>query len=128
MRHTPLQCGLDKYVHLDRDLDSLSLPAFAQQAEGVSGMAGRSDRAGLPLQPQSLSLCLHDQVVGIKGNCLSGKYDAWLGFAMVDSATPGANHRHGGPADRAHRTEIDFAAICTELPFDFARHPLPLRA
>lgn len=128
-RHTPLQCGLDKYCHLDRDLDSLSLSALRQQrATGVSERLVGLVVPKMPAWPQQLQLLLNEQAVGeLGGHCLSARYDAWLGLAMVK--TEALQCLQQQPESLMLVTELGrFVAKVTELPFDFAQLGLAERA
>ncbi|MEM7379138.1 MAG: dimethylsulfoniopropionate demethylase [Pseudomonadota bacterium] len=86
---TPLQCGLDKYCHLDRDIESMSLPALRLQREfGVPSRLVGVIAEGVPSAPKAIAppLLLHGEPVGdVTSQCLSARWDAWLGFAMLDA-------------------------------------------
>lgn len=86
---TPLQCGLEKYCHLDRDLESMSLPALRRQRElGVPSRLIGVIAPGLIDMPTALApqLSLRGEPVGqVTSQCLSARWAAWLGFAMLDS-------------------------------------------
>lgn len=135
MSHSPLQVGLDKYVHLDRDLESMSLDALRKQKEeGIVEQLIGVVVPHMPAQPQSLELLLNENVVGkVNAHCMSGRYDAWLGIAMINSAVLSELESIKKAEDGADhcltlRTEQgDFSATCTPIPYDFASLNLPLR-
>ena len=128
--HTPLQCGLDKYCHLDKNIESMSLDALRKQkAEGIPSRLVGVAIPSISKLPESASVLVNGLLAGeITSQCLSGKYDAWLGLVMMDSeaittakSQPDSLHLHVG--------DNDFNGFCVELPFAFdtmqleARHP-----
>lgn len=128
--HTPLQCGLDKYCHVDKDLDSMSLDALRKQKEeGVPSRLVGIVIPGMAELPKSPSLLVNGLLAGeITSQCLSGKYNAWLGFVMMDSETI-LTAKNDPDSLRLHSGDQDFTGFCVELPFAFgtmqleARHP-----
>ncbi len=128
MSHTPLQCGLDKYCHLDQDLDSMSVAALARQlAEGVPSRLMGLVIPELASAPAKAEVLLDNTVVGeVTAHCLSGRYDAWLGLAMIDTAAINAVNPPGLLPGQASAQNItvrmpdgDYTASCVEVPFDF---------
>ena len=120
-RHTPLQCGLDKYCHLDRGLESLSVKALAKQrTAGVSSRLMGVVVPKMPVSPQSVVLRVGDMPAGnVTSHCLSARYDAWLGIAMMGS--PAIEFARGENGYLNVETEhCKFNGRCVELPFDFS--------
>ncbi len=126
--HSPLQCGLDKYCHLDRGLESLSVPALTKQRdEGVPSRLVGIISKEMPEQPTAPSLRLDGKEIGeITSHSLAGKYDAWLCFALLDSAE--IERLQASSEGFTVVTESgEYAAQMAELPFDFSSIELPLR-
>ena len=128
-RHNVFQCGLEKFCHLDRDLASMSLPALRRIREhGVDkrlvGLVGRQ----IDQMPINIDVKLDGERVGhITSSCISARYDAWLGFGMLDIA---AIHQAKHNIERVLIIETESggqAVACTELPFDFAALNIDLR-
>lgn len=119
-RHTPLQCGLDKYCHLDKDLASMSLPALRQQRDaGVTSRLIGVIVPGLAETPQNPHILVDGLLAGeVTSHCLSGKYNAWLGMVMMD-ATAISVAANQPDSLRLHTDDNDHAGFCTELPFAF---------
>lgn len=118
--HTPLQCGLDKYCHLDKNLESLSLDALRQQkAEGIPSRLVGVVIPDLTTLPEAPHILVNGLLAGeITSQCLSGKYNAWLGMVMMDS--PAITTSQNQPDSlRLHTINDDFTGFCVELPFDF---------
>lgn len=119
-RHTPLQCGLDKFCHLDKDLDSMSLPALRRQRDaGVPSRLMGVIVPGLAELPQHPHILVDGLLAGeVTSHCLSGKYNAWLAMVMMDSAAieVAANQPD---SLRLHSADSDYPGFCTELPFAF---------
>ena len=127
-RHTPLQCGLDKFCHVDKDIDSLSISALRAQKE-----AGTPSRLigvvahEMPAQPQTAKLLIDGAEVGeITSHCLSAKYDAWLAFAVLDTADIEALSSQQKQLTIS-TDQGDFIGICAEIPFDFDQLQLQKR-
>ena len=119
-RHTPFQCGLDKYCHTDRDIDSMSLPALRVQREaGVPSRLVGLIAHEMPQNPAQVSLKIDGDSVGeLTSHCLSAKYDAWLGFALLD--TQDIDALSSGAKKLTISTEQgDFGGMVAELPFNF---------
>lgn len=126
--HTPLQCGLDKFCHLDRDIDSMSVAALRTQKEaGVPSRLVGVAAPGMPGQPKDVKLLIDGHDVGvITSHSLSAKYDAWLGFVILD--TPHINALSSGAKQLTISTDLgDFSGQCAELPFKFDQLNLPAR-
>ena len=119
-RHTPLQCGLDKYCHLDRDLDSLSIVALnAQKEAGIPRRLVGVIAPEMPTQPKAVFLKIDDETVGeITSSCLSSRYDAWLGFAILE--TYDIEALSSQEKQLTISTDLgDFNGFYVELPFKF---------
>ena len=128
-RHTPFQCGLDRFCNLDRNLASMSIEALRmERARGAHrrlvGLVGPE----LEMAPGELSVYLEDRVAGrITSACLSAKYAAWLGFAMLDSAAIEQVNSGGVPGFTVRTLQGEQVLRCSELPFDFGALQLTLR-
>ena len=128
-RHTPFQCGLDRFCNLDRNLASMSIEALRRErARGADrrlvGLVGPE----LEMAPGELSVYLEDRVAGrITSACLSAKYAAWLGFAMLDSAAIEQVNSGGVPGFTVRTLQGEQVLRCSELPFDFGALQLTLR-
>ncbi len=114
---TPLQCGLDKYCHLDRGLESLSVAALAKQkAEGVPSRLMGIVVPGMTQPPQTAHVLVDGLLAGeVTSHCVSARYDGWLAFALMDSSAI----RTAQGAVSVHTEQGDFDGLCVELPFDF---------
>lgn len=127
-RHTPLQCGLDKFCHLDANLESMSLPALRQQR--VTGVPSRLMGVvvpGLAETPDNPHVLVNGLLAGeVHSHALSGKYDAWLGLVMMDAAAI-ATLENQPESLRLHCGTQDYAGFCAELPFAFDTMSLELR-
>lgn len=126
---TPLQCGLDKYCHLDRDLPSLSVAALAKQIEeGVPSRLMGVVVPKLPGQCAEISLAIDGFDCGdITSMSYSARYDAWLAFALFDSAHIEAIV--SGASSLSAQTDCGlFDAIISELPFDLDALGLKVRS
>jgi len=123
---TPLQCGLDKYCHLDRNLPSMSVAALAKQKEeGVpSRLMGVVVRE-LPTYCNEIVLTIDGFDCGdITSLSFSARFDAWLAFALFDSAHIEAIV--SGASNLSVHTDYGaFEAILCELPFEL--HTLSLK-
>jgi dimethylsulfoniopropionate demethylase len=109
---SPLECGLDQYVSLDADINSLSLPALRQQvpARQLKGLV--IDQA---CQLIDQNVYLGGQCVGqITSQAYSPKYGVHLAFVLCSLPALGAsltldiNCQQGTVSGRV-----------TSLPFDF---------
>ena len=116
---TPLQCGLDKYCHLDRNLPSLSVAALAKQKEeGVPSRLMGVVVPELPTYCNEIVLTIDGFDCGdITSLSFSARYDAWLAFALFDSAHIEAIIS-GASSLSVHTDYGPFDAILSELPFD----------
>lgn len=86
---SPLQCGLDKYCHLDRDLDSISLPALRRQREQGLSWRLMGLRSSQPTQlfGWDSPVYLGDQVCGsLRSEVLHHRWNEWLGMASIDES------------------------------------------
>jgi len=120
--------SFDKFCHMDRDIDSLSIAALrAQKEAGVPSRLMGAVAPEMPAQAKSIKLLIDGNEVGeITSHCLSAKYDAWLGFAILD--TPHIEALSSQQKQLTISTDQgDFSGICAELPFDFAQLKLQLR-
>ena len=119
-RHTPLECGLEKFCNLDSNIDSMSLPALRNQRDdGIQqklvGIVGE----GMSEQPDTIQLLVDGENVGeITSHSISAKYYAWLAFAMIDLKT--IEDLSSGKKTLTIKTEHgEFAGIVSRLPFKF---------
>ncbi len=126
---TPLQCGLDKYCHLDRGLPSLSVAALAKQkSQGVPSRLMGIVAPDLPNTCSEFSIKIDGKTISgeITSHCYSVKYNAWLGFAMIDS-----NHiesvKSGQSSVQLHTNEGHCAVHLSELPFKLDKMALDRR-
>ena len=137
-RHTVFECGLDKFCHLDRELPSMSLQALrAIRDQGVSRRLVGLVSEGLEAMPVDTAVRLDGRTVGhITSSCISARYDAWLGFAMLDVDAIEADSAAGAGA-LTIETETGLESVRrAELPFDFqvlklarrVREPAPATA
>lgn len=127
-RHTPLQCGLDKFCHLDAELNSMSLPALRKQrTAGVPSRLVGVVVPGLHETPQNPHILVDGLLAGeVRSHSLSGKYDAWLGLVMMDRAAI-ATANNQADSLRLYTPDNDYPGFCAELPFAFATINLNLR-
>ncbi len=111
---TPLQVGLDRFCHLDEDLDSMSLPALrAQREQGVPSRLMGLVVPGLERTVEDM------QIYNPSGECVgeltsqvySPRFNAWLGYALVERAAFDLPQL-GIDANR-HQAHV------SELPFNF---------
>ncbi len=115
---TPLQCGLDKYCHLDRDLPSLSVDALAEQKK--NGVPSRLMGVVVPKLPKAcveMELMIDGFASGeITSHSYSARYDAWLAFVLFD--TPQINAVLEGASILSVQTsQGQYDAVMSELPF-----------
>ena len=125
---TPLQCGLDKFCHLDRDIDSMSIAALrAQQVAGIPSRLIGLAAAEMPAQPKSVKLLIDGKAVGdLTSQCLSAKYDAWLGFAYLDTSLIDALSSNKKQLTIS-TDQGDFIGQLAEIPFKFDQLKLQTR-
>ena len=127
--HTPLQCGLEKFCDLHADIESMSIQALrAHKAQGVSprlmGIVGR----GLCSLPDEQGVYSGNKQVGqITSQCLSAKYDAYLGFAMLEKVPIMEAVNKPGEALTVIVGKQPTAVSCHAIPFDFKTLDLGLR-
>lgn len=81
--NNPFECGLDRYINLDADIKSLSLPALRQ-------VAGQHDKQlmGLvfpqPMPALPTHIIVDNQTIGhVTSHCWSPRYGKYLAFAML---------------------------------------------
>lgn len=115
---SPLQCGLDKYCHLDRDLPSLSVAALAeQQKQGVPSRLMGVVVPDLPKSCVDIELLIDDVASGeITSQSHSARFDAWLAFALFDTAQIEAV-LEGKSQLSVLTSHGAFSAVMSELPF-----------
>lgn len=94
---TPFECGLDSYINLDADIDSLSLPALkamaGKQTRKLVGLA--FDRS--PAMPASRlggsDIVIDDEIIGeIRSQAWSYRYNKNLAIAMLPLSYISQNH------------------------------------
>lgn len=125
-RHSVFECGLDKFCHLDRDLPSMSLGALrAIRDSGVSQRLVGLISVGQQEMPVITDVNHNGATAGhITSSCISARYDAWLGFAMLGLDAIEASR---APV-LTIRTESGVESVrCVDLPFDFSVLDIPLR-
>lgn len=110
--NTPLECGLDRYVSLDSDIESLSIDALRKQkiTQCLMGVFVEGANSNLG------DFVYHnDQVVGeIRSQAWSPRYQAQLAFAMCQLS--GIEGKSEFTVDTASgRTNVKL----TSLPFNF---------
>ena len=128
-RHTVFECGLDKFCHLDRDLASMSLRALREaRDEGPPRRLVGLISDELEEMPAVTDVTLESRTVGhITSSCISARYDAWLGFAMLEIDAIEAA-QSSATAVLAVATESGLESVrCAELPFDFPSLNIALR-
>ena len=120
-RHSPLECGLKKYCHLDQDIDSLSIEALKKQdAMGVSSRLMGLMVLGLRSIPEDKCVYLEKKVVGeIYSDCLSPRYDAYLAFADIDSNAIDEVLQNEGNGLTLKMSGERYPVKCMDLPFEF---------
>lgn len=128
-RHTVFECGLDKFCHLDRDLPSMSLQALRSiRDQGITQRLVGLVAKNLETMPTEIDVHLDGDKVGhITSSCISARYAAWLGFAMLEIEA--IDRARSAPAPvLTIQTETGLESVwCTELPFDFTALNLALR-
>ncbi len=128
MSHTPLQCGLDKYCHLDRNLDSLSVKAIAKQKEeGIPERLVGIAVANMPSNPKSAKIMLNgEEVAEVTSQSLSARFDAWLAFVIMKSEA--IEQVKQNPELLQVVTENgQYQGLYSELPYNFSALNLPAR-
>lgn len=117
--HTPLQCGLDRYCQLDADLPSMSVEALrAQRKAGVPSRLVGIVAPRVPAASVHCQLLANDNPVGdITSQTLSGRYDAWLGFAYIESEM----------IDQLKRGSVDFKLLCNNEYYDAVFSEIPFK-
>ena len=128
-RHTPFQCGLDRFCNIDRDLPSMSLEALRQeQARGADSRLVGLLGPELEVLPGDTDVYLAGERAGyVTSGSLSARYSAWLGFAMLDSVAIERVKSEKIPGFTVRTLQGEQALRCSELPFDFSALELPLR-
>lgn len=82
--NNPFECGLDKYIKLDADIESLSLPALrdlaGQQKKQLMGLVFDQQMDVLPHR-----IMINNKNVGkITSQCWSPRYRKYLAFSMMN--------------------------------------------
>ena len=110
--NTPLECGLDHYVDLDADIDSLSLEALKKRAPKTK-LVGLLAKKKLDIK--SRLVYLGKQVLGeITSNVWSPRYSMHLCFAKCKiELLEDSQKKHVKSSNENVEVEI------TNLPFDF---------
>ncbi|MBX2878476.1 MAG: dimethylsulfoniopropionate demethylase [Granulosicoccus sp.] len=126
--HTPLQCGLDRYCQLDADLPSMSIEALrAQRDAGVPTRLMGLVAPGVPAVSTYNQLIVDDLPVGdITSQSLSARYDAWLGFAMIETELI-ESLKNGSAEIKLHCYDELYEAEMFELPFKLDEMGLSVR-
>jgi len=126
--HTPLQCGLDRYCHLDADLPSMSIDALrAQREQGVPSRLVGVIAEHAPLASRFCQLLADGKPVGdITSQTLSARYDAWLCFVYLESELIDALKSGSVELHMQYNNE-PYPAILSELPFKLAERGLAER-
>ncbi|KAG1651239.1 Dimethylsulfonioproprionate demethylase DmdA [Nymphon striatum] len=117
--NTPLECGLDKYVSLDADIESLSIDALRKQKneKGIHQQLMGVIIHGNPEARLEDQLFQGDDVVGeIRSQVWSPRYNVHLAFAMCKLA--GIEGKTDFTVDT---TTGKLTAELTDLPFDFSK-------
>ena len=127
-RHNVFECGLDKFCHLDRDLPSMSIAALREiRAQGIERRLVGLVSAGLEVMPVDTVVSLNGADVGhVTSSCISARYDAWLGFAMLEVDAIAAASSEAGVLSVQTQSGLE-CVHCTEIPFDFQHMKLTLR-
>ena len=120
-RHTPLQCGLKKYCHLDQDIDSLSIDALRKlDASGVPSQLMGLMAVGLNEMPDNKTIFLDSNPAGeVYSDCISPRYGAYLAFAELDSKSIENVLQNDGDGFTLELNGEHYPLKCTELPFKF---------
>ncbi len=128
-RHNVFECALDKFCHLDRDLPSMSISALrAIRKQGISRRLIGLVSEGLEEMPMGTEVSLDGKVIGhVTSSCISARYDAWLGFAMLELDAIAAAASSGATV-LTIQTESGLESVrCADLPFDFQALKIALR-
>ena len=127
-RVTPLQCGLDRFCHLDNDLPSLSVEALAcQRAAGVPSRLMGIVVPGMRTAPSQPILCVDGMPSGdVRSGSVSGRYDAWLCMAYLDTPVIDRLKQSASSLTLVELAE-QWPAVMLELPFDFSQVDLDPR-
>lgn len=109
---TPFECGLDQYVNLEADVDSLSLQALAKHVPQQQLMGVVIDQA---CAFTSLNVTVNGQTVGeITSHAFSPKYGVHLAFVLCSLNALGSHHLVD-----AHTQLGTLKGQLTALPFNF---------
>ncbi len=109
---TPFECGLDKYVSLDADIESLSLDELRTRKSKTKLIGIVIDRKVNLIDKR---VFIGSNVVGkITSDTWSPRYSAFLAFARCEL-------KHLEDAQKLHvkTTSGEVSAWITDLPFDF---------
>ncbi len=119
--HSPLQCGLRKYCHLDQDIESLSLDALRRQdRQGVPSRLMGLMAVGQNETPEDKTVYLENNKIGeVFSDCLSPRYGAYLAIAMLDSQAIEKVMMNQGQGLSINMGSQALAVKCMEIPFEF---------
>ena len=120
-RHSPLQCGLRKYCHLDQDIDSLSIEALRKQdASGLPSRLMGIMAIGLNQICENKTVFFDSRKAGeIYSDCISPRHGAYLAFAELDNEKIENVLQNDGDGFTLELDGVHYPLKCTELPFDF---------
>lgn len=119
-RHTPLECGLDKFCNLDSDIESMSVPALrAQRDKGIGQKLMGVFADDITEQPQHVQLMIDGQEIGeITSHTMSSTFYAWIGFAFIDQKS--LYDLSSGEKTLTINTEHgEVKGYISDLPFNF---------
>lgn len=119
-RHTPLECGLEKFCNLDSNLNSMSLAALRRQRDvGIQQKLVGVVAQEIKEQPADVQLSIDGQHIGeITSHTISARHPAWLAFAMIDQKS--LQDLSSGEKTLTIKTEHgEFPGIICGLPFNF---------
>ena len=128
-RHTPLQCGLDRYCQLDAGLPSMSIDALrAQREQGVPSRLVGVIAPEVPVASLHCQLFVDGEPVGdITSQTLSARYDAWICFVYLESELIAAL-QEGKAELKLLCNNVEYDAVFSELPFKLDQMGLTERA
>ena len=120
-RHTPLQCGLRKFCHLDQNIDSMSIDSLRKQdTEGVPSRLMGLIAVGLNDIPKNKSVFIENTRAGeVYSDCVSPRYGAYLAFAELDRKSIEEVQQNEGNGLTLDINGERYPVKCTELPFNF---------
>jgi dimethylsulfoniopropionate demethylase len=94
---TPFECGLDSYINLDADIDSLSLPALkamvGKQTRKLVGLAFDRSPSMPPSRLGGSDIVVDGEIIGeIRSQAWSYRYNKNLAIAMLPLSYINKNH------------------------------------